>query len=312
MVLPPLAELSDSPRGYQSSRALFDVVEGEDAARPLIEACSSGNDKALQNLLSQPQWLKIMLEKSYAIFSEDRPSEGPDDIRPVTAMVLSNVERALTVAGMDGQAAVVPVLLTFATQQDMDLSKIITRPVISKAIWRGHAAFLKAVGSSYPDIIKVSLGHGTLPFYEAVRLRQPDVATVFLELGADPFHPVEPSKELRGFRSSLLSHAVLCGDLRMLKILLEQGLPIAGSAALHTAAACDYFDTMEFLVQQGADVNEFLVDMWSGWSPIFFAAWRGRVDAMKWLEDRGARSDLEDEEGKTPAQVLEEHYKPKD
>jgi len=39
---------------------------------------------------------------------------------------------------------------------------------------------------------------------------------------------------------------------------------------------------------------------------MHFAALNGKVDAMKLLESNGARSDLEDENGQTPAQILEE------
>jgi hypothetical protein len=42
---------------------------------------------------------------------------------------------------------------------------------------------------------------------------------------------------------------------------------------------------------------------------MHFAASGGQVDAMKLLESNGARSDVKDLNGKTPAQLLEE-YKP--
>ncbi|KAF2126196.1 ankyrin [Dothidotthia symphoricarpi CBS 119687] len=173
-----------------------------------------------------------------------------------------------------------------------------------KIVRGGDAAVFKALLSADPNIINFRLGHGhELPLYEAVRLRQPDIVAVLLEFGADPLHPVKQSKKLGTYRSSLMSFAAFAGT-RMTEMLLEHGLPIAHTGALHSAASTGRLDTMRLLMQHGADVHEVI---WRAWTPMHFAAWRGRVDAMKLLEHSGARSDLKDEDGKTPAQLLEEH-----
>ncbi|PQE04681.1 Ankyrin-1 protein [Rutstroemia sp. NJR-2017a BBW] len=49
-----MADLKSSPDNYQSSRAVFDVLIGEDAALPLIEALSSSDNTTLQSMLMQP------------------------------------------------------------------------------------------------------------------------------------------------------------------------------------------------------------------------------------------------------------------
>ena len=69
-----MADLKELPSSYDSIRDVGDVLIGEDTARLLIEASSSGNDTALQSLLSQPQWIKTILETPHSIYSEDRPS----------------------------------------------------------------------------------------------------------------------------------------------------------------------------------------------------------------------------------------------
>lgn len=299
-------DLKESPGLYDSPRGVGDVLAGEDAAHLLIEASSSGNDTALQSLLSQPQWIKTILEEPHTIYSEDRPSQGPNDARRVMAMRTSNLERALNAAAGNGQAAVVSTLLTFATQQGMAASDVITRLTINKTINGGHGTAFKALASADPNVINFPyLGHGTLPLYEAVRRRKPDVVAVLLELGADPLHPVAPSKRIWNFHSSLLSFAAMCEGPRMTEMLLEHGLPIADTGALHTAARWGHLDTMRLLMEHGADLDEVLPNFFH-WTPMHFAASKSEVDAMKLLEHSGARSDLKDKNGKTPAQLLEE------
>jgi ankyrin repeat protein len=220
-------------------------------------------------------------------------------------MPISNLERALTTAAGNGQAIIVSTLLDFASQQGIDASDIITRWTINKTIDGGHAAVFKALASADPDVINFKLGHGTRPLYEAVRRRQPDIVAVLLELGADPLHPVEESKQLWTYHSSLLSFAAMNDGPRVTEMLLKHGLPIADTGALHAAARSGQLDTMRLLIEHGADLNE-VIPTWSNWTPMHFAASRSKVDAMKLLEHSGARSDLKDDDGKNPAQLLEE------
>lgn len=91
----------------------------------------------------------------------------------------------------------------------------------------------------------------------------------------------------------------------MTEMLLEHGTTIAHTGALHSAAHRGHLDTMRLLMQRGVDMNEVLFN-WSSWTPMHCAASRGQVDAMKLLKQAGARSDLEDRYGKTPAQLQEE------
>ncbi|VUC24130.1 unnamed protein product [Clonostachys rosea] len=292
-------------RDYNSSRAIGDVLIGEDAANPLIEAVKSGDSIALQNLLLQPQWIKTILEEQHAITSENRPSEGPDDTRKVMIKRISNLERAFTIAARNGQAAMIPILLAFATQQGISTSSLITRSLVYRVILHRHTAVFKALAAADPDIIHNQAGHGTFPIYEAVRVRAPDMVALLLELGADPLRPVQPSRRLGAYNSSLLSRGAMADGPRITELLLEHGVPIPQTSALHTAARFGQLDTMRLLMQHGADVNE--VDPnWSAWTPMHFAASKGQTDAMKLLEDIGARSDLMDANGKTPAQLLEE------
>ena len=309
MAMAPLtvADLKDLPSIYQSPRSNGDVLVGEDAAHLIVEASTSGNDSAMQSLLLQTQYIKIILEKPHTIYYQERPSEGPDDEREVMAMRLSNVERALAVAVQNGHPAVVSLLLAFALQQKMDLSDVITRSVVNKAIGCGPAAIpiFKALASADPTIINFPLGHGAEPLYEAVRRRQPYALAALLEIGADPLQPVARSKELGTYNSSLMSRAAISEYPYMIELLLKHGTPIAGTGALHTTTCHGRLDTMRLLIQHGADLNEVIIP-WRKWTPMHFAASRGQVDAMGLLVQSGARSDLKDEHSKTAAELLEE------
>lgn len=221
-------------------------------------------------------------------------------------MPILNFERALAAAAQNGHAVVAYTLLSFATQHSIHPSDVIGKKTIYKIFYGGHAAVFRALGTAYPDVINFPLGFGNLPLYEAVRLRQTDVVAVLLELGADPLHPVELSKELATYHSSLLSRAAFAEGPHMIKMLLERGIPVAHTGALHTAVRLVYLDTMRLLMQYGADVNETLSNR-KNWPPMHFAASRGKVDAMKLLADNSARSDLKDVEDKTPVQLLKDN-----
>lgn len=77
LTIPDSKELGGSSN---SPRHVNDVLIGEDAARLLIEASSSGDATALQSLLSQPQWMKTILEKPHTIYYEERPSNDPNNV----------------------------------------------------------------------------------------------------------------------------------------------------------------------------------------------------------------------------------------
>ncbi|PSN59416.1 ankyrin [Corynespora cassiicola Philippines] len=298
-----MENLKDFPSIYDSTRGLGDVLVGEDTARLLIEASSSGNETALQSLLSQPEWIKEMLQEPHRIYRESRPSQGPNDIRQVTATPMSNLEWTLTEAASNGHVAVVSTLFAFAKDQGVDPSQILAKPTVYRIIGGGDAAVVKEIALADPDMIHRDVAHGVLPLYEAVRRRRTEVAAVLLELGADPLNSA--TKRIGSYNSALMSLAAMAEGPRMTELLLERGTPIAQTGALHTAAHRGQLDTMRLLMQHGADVNEVLSN-WRSWTPLHFAASKGQVDAMKLLEDSGARSDLKDKDGKTPAQLLEE------
>jgi ankyrin repeat protein len=290
---------------YKSLRDIGEVLSGEDTAGPLIEESSSGNDTTLQSLLSEPQWIKAMLEEPDVIYSAHGWGAGEKkDERQVLARPRSNIERCFMVAAKNGHAAVISTLLAFAKRQNVNAFNVMTRQAVNEAIGGGHAAVFKAMASADPNVINLELYHGARPLYEAVRRWKPELVAALLELGADPLHAKDDAGKL-SYHTSLMSHAAHCEGPRVTEMLLERGVPIAQTGALHSAAKGGRIDTMRVLLQHGADVDE-VISSARGWTPLHFAATKGQVNAMKLLEEKGARSDMKDADGKTAAQLLEE------
>jgi ankyrin repeat protein len=302
-----MADIKEYPGFYDSSRHVGDVLLGDDAARLIIEASSSGDETTLRNLLSQPQWIQRMLENPHGIYSESRSSQGPNDVRNVSARRMLNLERALMVAVQNGQAAVVSILLDFAAQQEVSAADFITRSLVLKTIYARHAAVFRLLASHDPDVGNFSLSHGVFPLYEAVRLRQTDMVAMLLELGANPLLAAAGgSAKVRGYKPTLMSLAAMSEGPYITRMLLDRGTPIVQTGALHSAAGFGRIDTMLLLMLHDADVNEVLAG-WACQTPMHFAALKGQVAAMKLLEQNGALSDLKDEDGKTAAQLLKEY-----
>jgi ankyrin repeat protein len=291
------ADLKPYPSSYKTPRNIGDVLIGEDTARELIEASSSGNNTAVQNLLLQPQWIKTIFEKQHRIYGELSGDEGLKTARPQ-----SNLEYASEIAAVNGHAAVVSTLLAFAKDHGIKVSDIFHKIIMYRLLKNRQAASIKAIVIADPNITKMPIGHGgTLALHEAVKMRRPDIVAVILEYGADNIRSVLNSQA--GSYLPMLRFAALSCTPRIVEMLLEHGASIGGTRALHTAASYSRLETMRVLMKHGADVNE-IVD---GDTPMHSAASKGEVEAMELLKENGARSDLENSDGKTAAQLLEEH-----
>jgi ankyrin repeat protein len=190
-----------------------------------------------------------------------------------------------------------------------------------------YAAVFETMISVEPCVVTFQLPHIETPLRQAVKWGKTEVVRVLLQNGAKP---IPPKKEFamvnghvvahnRGYSASFLSQGACATGPRMTELLLKHGASIARSGALQSAANRGALDTMRILMQHGADVNELIPEgsvphhrqaEYRSWTPMHFAADGGQLDAMKLLESNGARSDATDVNGKTPAQLLLEEYKP--
>ncbi|KAF4554111.1 Hypothetical protein D9617_5g069870 [Elsinoe fawcettii] len=297
-------ELRKSPSIYRikdSSRGLNDVLVGEDPARSLIEVSSSGNDVALQSLLAQPHWAKLVPMETHCIYYQSSPTPGPDGLKEVYAMPMRHLDWALFAAATQDRADVTSTLLTFAKDHGIKNSNIITRPLVTQALKQDSADVFKVLATVDPEAIYCNIHHGYMPLYEAVRLGRIRVVCVLLELGAD-HKRVKSDGSYAEFQHGLLSRAAVRKNTLMTRVLLDHGVPTDGSGALHTAASSGHVDQLRLLLDRGANIDEIEQD----WTAMHYAAKWGKMDAMKFLESQGAEM-VKDGKGKTPADLLEEY-----
>ena len=167
-----MADLEPGPGLYQSSRAKFDVLIGEDP--PSLSSRQSPRATILHyELYSRNHSGPRSLEKSHCIYMEDRPSINESDMRQVSAMSMLNLERAIIKAAVNGHAAAVATLLSFASEQGLEPTSVITRWAVDNAIINGHAAAFDALAAADPTVVNFPVGHGTVPLDRAVKWAKP-------------------------------------------------------------------------------------------------------------------------------------------
>lgn len=302
------ARMND-PRPKDPSKALWDIVDDEDNARPVIDACISGDKEALEELLSQEP-VREALRETQGCIHPRYPLDPRWNERSV--MAITNLSRAVWAATYNDHDAIVHALLKYMGDRKLQLDWYVNFRVITKALYGGAAAAIEALVRADPETINCKMIHYVTPLYEAVRLGRYSIAKVLLDAGADPHRPFERIAERLGYTSqypSLLDMAAAYQRPELLQLLLKYDLPIPGSYALHRAASRGRFENTRILIERGADVNE--VGPNGGYkylpfkkaTPLHYAFWSGRADIVDLLMAAGARSDLLDANGQTPAEV---------
>lgn len=101
-----------------------------------------------------------------------------------------------------------------------------------------------------------------------------------------------------------LHHAASKGDLDAIQLLIDRGADLEAismiGTPLHEAADPGHADAVKLLLRNGADPSA--VNEHNGWTATWLAASEGRPDVAKLLVDAGARDDilLADSDGITP------------
>lgn len=305
-------DLRDYPFDYNSSRAVGDVLIGDDTAVEFIKASSTGDVATLQTILEESP--EVALESPHRIYQEERPAADVNDLRIVQAMQIPNLARAISQATENGHVEAVSTILSFASQHEVKASSVIDREAIKKTIDRGDVAIFEVLVKAEPSVATFDIIQGRRPLDFAIASNNVELAKVILKHGGGREFPKAGHKS--SYRNGRLCQAANSKDKVMTELMIQHGYTVKESGALQMAAGRGALDTIRMLVEEhGADANEKLpaetlprVDntLFASWTPMHFAARSSQEEAMKLLEGYGARTDVVDANGKTPAQLLEE------
>jgi hypothetical protein len=112
----------------------------------------------------------------------------------------------------------------------------------------------------------------------------------------------EEEEEVRCVLSLL--KASKAGNTKEVTRLLRDGASVFADGALIWAAGGNHVDTMEVLVEAGADID---TKNQSGYTPLMRAAGQGSLDAVKWLLDRGVDWRTTEPRGRTARDIAANH-----
>lgn len=299
------ADLKALPSSYKSSRALWDLLFGDDpAAAVLRSVLFDENDlETLRMLLSKSPWTEIALQQRHTVYHEDRPRNSDQDVRKVLAMPMSHLRRIFYQAAKLNKPEAVSALLSFASSvESAELPSLFDQHSLYTPIVRGWLAVIEVMAMFYPAVANGRLIYGESALEVAARSGTVEVLAVLLKHGANP-------------NAKSLEAAASRSRLRVLETLIQHGAPVKGNAALHLAAQEEHLDGINLLLYHGAEVDcvaprdgNFRWGRKQRWTPMHFAASRGLVNVIELLESKGSlAADAKDFNGKTPAHVFIEY-----
>ena len=106
-----------------------------------------------------------------------------------------------------------------------------------------------------------------------------------------------------------LYHACRHGHLDVAQWLHSVGATVnatgnAGYAPLHLACSRGHLDLAQWLHSAGASLDATATS--NGWAPLHIACFNGYLDITQWLCSVGANATLKTNDGRTPAQLLQQ------
>jgi ankyrin repeat protein len=239
-----------------------------DAARALAE--SSGVDLNLRDPDGTTALVVAIINAHYDLASMllDKGAD-PNVADSVGTAALYAVVDMNTLAPMQGRPA--PKLLDSITALD------VAKKLLAKGAQPNTRLTRPTIGR-YHGSGDNSLGEGTTPFLRAAKAVDVPMMRVLLDGGADP--------------------TLTKKDRTNAAMLVSAGLANGGylrSAATTPAAAT--LDALALLIERGVDVRAFNT---AGETALHIAADRGLEPVVKFLVERGARTQVTDKRGRTP------------
>ncbi|KAI9702740.1 MAG: hypothetical protein M1836_007954 [Candelina mexicana] len=257
----------------------------KDPFKKLVRVCAVGNMDQLHELLQDPSTLELALSPK---------GRGPYHTKgPVPNLVHMFYEAA--------EAA-----------PRRSVRRLITHDTIIAAIKSNKVEVFGTFIQVLPDCVNYDMGKAGDPLTQAIfhhgQLRRPS------EYRNDPPSLVafllQHGAKISNEPGHHLWEAVLSEAIAVVRLLLRHGASISQSGAVLEAAWRGQVNTLDLLIQHGADVNEQLpvgvgkkgVGMESP-TPLHMAAERGEVGAVEWLLSHGADAAITDAGGRTPHEV---------
>lgn len=202
---------------------------------------------------------------------------------------------------------------------------------LTDAIQAGDAAKVTALVDADPSLLRAT-EHGVTPLLLAIYHGKRELARLLADRGAPvSFAEACALGDLERVRTMLaadrslldsrsadgfpaLGMAIFFGHPHVARFLIEQGADVnaaatnaARVACVHAAAAARDRETMQLLLERGADPN---AKQQMDYTPLHGAASRGDVEMAKLLLAHGAVRDPRGSDGKSAADVAREHGQP--
>ena len=246
------------------------------------------------------------------------PAAEPDEV--VVAAVEAAEVRAAVELLPEGERCVVALHhLAGLPYAEVATFLGITVSAAKKRGWSARAR-LKELLPMVADALAAARPSGTEAFrdtillFQAIRVRDVEaLARVLarnpsLATGTEDWSPVEGFEARLGFseRATALIRAAGTGDIRLVRLLVEAGAPVADlcpcvdhESALVTAANIGAIDVVDYLLDRGAPVDGGAFD--GGSTALHVAVHRERHDLVRRLLAAGADPAAIDAHGRTPA-----------
>ncbi|MGM0588370.1 MAG: ankyrin repeat domain-containing protein [Bacteroidota bacterium] len=148
---------------------------------------------------------------------------------------------------------------------------------------------------------------GKTPLLVAAEAGHAELVDLLLENGA--------YVDTRGarFRFTPLIYASFNGHFEVVKVLVNNGADVNatnkdGGTSLMNASFNGHVDIVRYLIAQGANLNAQLNE--NGYSALMFAAEKGNTETVQVLIDAGCDPQLEDDKGRTAADIAREFEHP--
>ncbi|HEU4963043.1 MAG TPA: ankyrin repeat domain-containing protein [Bacilli bacterium] len=194
-----------------------------------------------------------------------------------------------------------------------------------QAVGKGEVETVRRMLEASPELLQLRVKTGQSPVLTAIYHGQQQALQVLLDAGVelDVFEAAAVGdaarvRELVGAESALveafgndgftaLGLAAFLGHEEIVEYLLEQGAPVNEASRnpfqvmpLHSAVARGSVRIAEMLLQAGAQVN---AKQESGFTPMHEAALQGNVEMANLLLAHGADASLRKDDGETPLDV---------